>query len=156
MEVFNKDGAVGKILGDLVELRRLVGGLKAERKGGVPFPVKSAKDLMSKLRGALDEMNMSILVTDQQITHVPSEKQIIVHVVTTIRIVSSDGTFVESVGSGHGASNDDKAGGKADTYAWKSAVVKALSIPDEDMVDTDDESKPVEPKKQFNFGGKSK
>lgn len=170
MEVFNKDGTVGKILGDLVELRKIVGGLKAEKKQYVPFPVKSAKDLVIKLRKGLDELQMHLFVVRQEVTHLPyttdakGNNVTTTHVVTTIRFVSSDGTFIESVGSGHGGSTDDKAGGKASTYAYKDAIIKALTTPDDEMVDTDDEVIVTKPAfnslesgsaKKFNFGKKN-
>jgi hypothetical protein len=70
--------------------------------------------------------------------------------------MSSDGSYVDFVGSGHGSSSDDKAGGKASTYAWKDAIIKGLSMPDADMADTDDESVPLAKtatptKKPFSF-----
>jgi uncharacterized lipoprotein NlpE involved in copper resistance len=130
-----------KIHSDLVALRRKIGGLKAEKKSGVMFPVKSAKDLMDKLRKAADELNMpmagapiSIKFNDRA-----TDKGTVVSCRTTIRFMSDDGSYVDCVGFGQGGDTQDKAGGKASTYAWKDGVVKALSLPDAEMVDTDDE-----------------
>lgn len=148
-----------KILKDLVKLRDEVGGLKAVKNQFVPFPVKSAKDLMLKLRRAGDILNMPVVAgvvsqTATQLGPVEFRKRdgsnvngIGCHVTCTIRFVSDDGSSMDFVGSGHGTSEDDKAGGKASTYAWKDAVVKALSLPDDEMVDTDDSAEPVAPKK---------
>lgn len=155
-----------KILSDLIELRAEIGGLRAEKKNGVMYPVKSAKDLMLKLRKAGDELKMPVIagVVNQTVTQLEGvefyrksvDKNVPgvgCHVVCTIRFVSSDGSHMDFVGSGHGTSEDDKAGGKASTYAWKDAVVKALSLPDDEMLDTDDESVPVaNPVKKFKFG----
>lgn len=155
-----------KILDDLITLRDEIGGLVA-KKGMTPFPVKSAKDLMLKLRNAGDKLNMPVVagVISQQVSHLPpvefkkrdgsTATGIGVHVITTVRFTSSDGSYMDFVGSGHGTSEDDKAGGKASTYAWKDAVIKALALPDDEMVDTDDESVPVTPKKGFTFGKRS-
>ena len=155
-----------KVLSDLIELRDEIGGLKANKTNGVMYPVKSAKDLMLKLRNAGDKLKMPVVaaVVNQTVTQLEGvefyrksiDKNVPgvgCHVVCTIRFVSSDGSHMDFVGSGHGTSEDDKAGGKASTYAWKDAVVKALSLPDDEMLDTDDESVPVaNPVKKFKFG----
>jgi hypothetical protein len=129
--------------------------LVAEKKAGGPnFPVKSAKDLAIKLRKAADEVGMPIAgaVVKQKVAHLPraldrngAEAGTAIHVITTVRFESMDGSFREFVGSGHALDAQDKAGGKASTYSWKDAVTKALSLPDKEMVDTDDEN-PVEEK----------
>lgn len=138
-----------QILADLIKLRKAIGGLVAEKKAGGPnFPVKSAKDLAIKLRKAADEVGMPIAgaVVKQKVTHLPrpldrngQETGTAIHVVTTVRFESADGSFREFVGSGHALDAQDKAGGKASTYSWKDAVTKGLSLPDKEMVDTDDE-----------------
>jgi hypothetical protein len=57
-----------------------------------------------------------------------------------ITLVASDGSTVTFSGVGHGMDRvEDKAAGKASTYAWKDALVKGLSLPDDDMDDTDDQ-----------------
>lgn len=146
------DGKPGKILQDIIALRKLVGGLKAEKKEGGPrFAVKDARVLMEALRRAGDELGMPIVAgtVAQVVTHheiketTPDQygKQKLVtavHCVSTIRFTSSDGSYLDFVGSGHGADDQDKAGGKASTYSWKDACIKALVLPDSDMVDTDD------------------
>ena len=144
------DKIEGKILKDLVELRKKIGGLKAERKPGITFAVKSAKDLLIRLRDAGDELNMplvgAIVSSNTQLLgpiQVFNKDGIGCHTTVVVRFMSSDGSYVDFAGSGHGTSNDDKAGGKAHTYAWKAAIINGLCLPDNDMVDTDDESKPV-------------
>lgn len=156
-----------KILSDLIALRKAVGGLKSERVAGVMYNVKSAKKLMEKLRAAADELEMPVCaaVVKQEVTQVGGVEfyrknidknvpGIGCHCISTVRFMSSDGSFFDFVGSGHGTSEDEKAGGKASTYAWKDAVVKALVLPDDDMVDTDDEGTEPVAKKVFKFGGK--
>lgn len=178
-------GLKPKIRTDLLALRKKIGGLKAEKKGGVMFPVKSAKDLMIKLRDAADELQMpmagapiamdyqeralSLGSADEVTTRTTfSEKttdddaselvksetkrterpSTIVTCRVTVRFMSDDGSYVDFVGFGQGGDTQDKAGGKASTYAWKDAITKALSLPDADMVDTDDEQPFQEPTKK--------
>lgn len=139
----------------LRELRRKVNSVAAVRTKDVPFAVRGAKDLNQKLANALDELNLLAPVIDSKVTlidvnEVPFKTnrdgasepvfRTLAHVVSTVRIIAEDGSFVDMVGSGHGGDKDDKAGGKASTYAWKDAILKGLTIPHEDMVDTDDEA----------------
>ena len=126
----------------MVQLRRKIGGLKAEKKAAVPFPVKSAKDLMIKLRDAADELNMPMAgaVIHQDVNSESSDRGTKASVTSVVRFMSDDGSYIDFVGSGGGMATDDKAIGKAITYSWKSAVVPGLALPDADMVDTDDES----------------
>lgn len=135
-----------RINAELVALRHAIGGLKAEKKNGVMFAVKSAKDLMIKLRDAVDQLGMNVYpvaTSCQNIELAPGKDgktgtACVVH--QTVRVVASDGSFVDFTGIGHGLDRDDKAAGKASTYAWKDALTKGLCLPDADMVDTDDES----------------
>jgi hypothetical protein len=153
----------GQILKDLVALRKAVGGLKAEQRQGVAYKVKDASVLMDKIREAGDELGMVMMgapvnsvsydVPGFEVYNKNAGKlvpQLVVHTTVTVRFMASDGSYVDFVGSGHGSSNDDKAGGKASTYAWKDAIIKALSLPNADLVDTDDEQVPME-RKPFNF-----
>lgn len=135
----------------LLELRREISSLSAKKTDKVPFPVRGAKELAQKLANALNKLDLIAPVIDQKITHMetgvdkvgvsksggPAYRSL-VHVVTTVRVIAPDGSFVDMVGSGHGADADDKAGGKASTYSWKDALLKGLTIPDQDMIDTDD------------------
>ena len=117
------------------------------------FPVKSAKELANKLGQALTDLNLIAPVTAQEVSLIPTADipgnatasgkpvfRTLAHVKATVRIGAEDGSFVDVVGSGHGGDTDDKAGGKATTYAWKDALLKGLSTPEQNMVDTDDES----------------
>lgn len=147
------------IHGKLLELRREIKSLAAKKTPNVPFPVRGAKDLAQKMADALNKLDLVAPVVDQKFTHFettldkvgpnknggPSYRTL-VHVVTTVRVIATDGSFVDMVGSGHGADADDKAGGKASTYSWKDALLKGLTIPDQDMIDTDDTAGDPEPK----------
>jgi hypothetical protein len=143
-----------QIHGKLRELRQAVGGLKAKKvQGGPMFPVRGAKELAQKLAQALNDLDMVAPVIAQEVTLVDTKDipananssgkpvfRTLAHVKSTVRVGAPDGSYVDMVGSGHGGDVDDKAGGKADTYGWKIAILKGLTIPEEDMVDTDDDS----------------
>lgn len=124
---------------------------KSEDKFGPKFPVRGAKDLAQKLANALNKLNMEAPVVHQEITLLDTDKipgnerqsgnpvfRTLCHVKSVVRLIAPDTSFIDVVGSGHGGDVDDKSGGKASTYAWKDAILKGLSIPHEDMVDTDD------------------
>lgn len=126
---------------------------KSEDKYGPKFPVRGAKDLAQKLANALNVLNMEAPVIAQEIKLLETDKipgnerqsgspvfRTLAHVKSTVRLIAPDTSFIDLVGSGHGGDVDDKSGGKASTYAWKDALLKGLSIPHEDMVDTDDNS----------------
>lgn len=134
------------IFGKLLELRRRLGGLQAKRlkptqeSPKVPaFPVKSSKELMEKLRHAVDELELIVSVHEVRLHPVQTEGGTCCYVTSTIRVEAADGSFRDFRGAGAGIDRDDKAAGKASTYAWKDALLKGLSIPDKEMVDADDE-----------------
>lgn len=131
------------------ELRRRIGGLKAEKKQGVTYAVKSAKDLMDKLRDALDELGYNAPIVELQGGAMDVERGTQAFLIATVEVQCPDGSCARMRGAGHGCDSQDKAGGKASTYAWKDALVKGFSLPDKEMVDTDDEEKPIKggPKK---------
>lgn len=125
------------------ELRRRIGGLKGRKKEEVKFEVKSAKELMIKFRAAIDEMGLLSWITEM-----PSAKSLDVQkgtgadVHAVVRIGCPDGSYIDLHGYGQGADSQDKAGGKAVTYAWKAALIYGLCLPDKEMVDTDDDDAP--------------
>lgn len=136
------------------DLRISVGGIEAKKVAGGPqFPVRGAKELAQKLAQALCDLNLLAPVVAQDVTIIETDKipgnatasgkpvfRTLAHVKATVRLCAEDGSFVDMVGSGHGGDVDDKAGGKADTYAWKIALLKGLTLPEKDMIDTDDDS----------------
>lgn len=138
----------------LGKLRREVGSVAAKKSAGGPmFPVRGARELNQKLADALNTLNMVASVVKQDVTIIPTETipknetksgnpvfRTLAHVKATVRLIAPDTSYLDCVGSGHGGDVDDKSGGKASTYAWKDAIFKGLSIPHEDMVDTDDDS----------------
>lgn len=156
-----------KIHAALTELRREVGSLAAKKQQGGPmFPVRSAKELMQKLAEALDKLGLQAFPVAQEVHHfdtsnIPSNAtasgkpvfRTLAHVKATVRVGAADGSYIDVVGSGHGGDVDDKAGGKADTYAWKSALLKGLCVPEQDMPDTDDDSSDSDISPLSNRGG---
>lgn len=145
---------VPQIHSKLRDLRLAVGGIAAKKQAGGPmFPVKSAKDLSAKLAQALCDLDLVAPVIAQEVTLVDTANipgnatssgkpvfRTLAHVKATVRIGAADGSYVDMVGSGHGGDTDDKAGGKATTYAWKDAILKGLTTPEQNMIDTDDEA----------------
>jgi hypothetical protein len=142
MKLNTDDGRPGKILSDLVALRRAIGGFQAKKiANGPQYAVKSAKELFIRLREEGDVLGMVMVgaPVHQEVKPEPTDKGSKCVITTTIRFMSSDGTYVDYVGTGGGQATDDKAAGKANTYSTKVAVLLGLSIPDAEMVDTDDE-----------------
>lgn len=142
--------ATPKIYAEMVALRKAIGGLQAKKVANGPsFAIKSAKDLGIKLRDGLDALGMNCYVVDHQITNIDTDKGTGCLVRVVVELVASDGSAVRFTGVGHGIDRDDKAAGKASTYAWKDAITKGLNLPDAEMKDTDDEEgvgKEVKPK----------
>ena len=98
-----------KVYTDLIALRKAIGGLKANKKNGIMFPVKSAKDLMERLRDAADDLGMplagAIVVSNTQLIpplQIFNKDGIGSHTTVTVRFQSSDGSYVDFCGSGHG------------------------------------------------------
>ena len=141
-----------KIHRDMIKLRKLVGSVRAEKKSGVMFPVKSAKDLVIKLRTAIDKLKMQVGVVKQEPMFFLLGEGWICITTVTVRFTSDDGSFVDYVGLGNGGDKQDKAAGKASTYGYKDALTKALTAPDAEMVDADDETPFEEPEQPIKRG----
>lgn len=142
----------------LIALRKKVGGLQARKSAGGPaFAIKSSKELEIKLREACDELDIPVcspVGVDGGNVDVDRGTAAFVKVVQ--RIGCLDGSYIDFVGIGHGADPQDKAAGKASTYARKDALSKGLIAPDKEMVDTDDDESPIEGGVVARKGGKAK
>lgn len=140
----------GAILRLWLELRRMVGTVEAKTKTGVKFKVRASEDLIDKVSVAANELGILIY---------PAEVEAKGHVVdsgtlaeTTIMVIAQaveDGSKLAFEGYGLGADNQDKAGGKAGTYAFKQALIQAcLAGGTKDKKnrppDTDDTDTPIE------------
>lgn len=132
--------AVPQIHQKLLDIRKSIGGLKAEMKSGGPrFAVKSSKDLIIKVRDALDKTGCHAMMVKCDAKYIETESGTAAEARVVMRVCAPDGSYVDFEGYGQGVATDDKAGGKAVTYAQKCAWVYGLQLPDAEMKDTDDE-----------------
>jgi hypothetical protein len=135
-------GRVPAVLSLLAQLRKEVGVLKAKKKEGVRFNVRSAEELNDRIRGKAIELGILIYpVSAYGKGHVVDDGTL-AEVNLTLRIQAvSDGSYIDVQSFGLGADNQDKAGGKANTYAWKSALIQTLLAGGAE--DTDDSDAPI-------------
>ncbi len=141
----------GEILALWQELRKAVGTVEAKKKEGVKFKVRSAEDLIDKVRAKANELG--ILIYPRTVVgkgHVVEDGTLAeLNMVVAAQAVS-DGSILTFEGFGLGADNQDKAGGKAGTYAFKAALIQALLAGGSKeakalgVVDTDDSDSPIE------------
>lgn len=129
----------GDVLRKIAEVRKALGNLKAKKKDGVKFKVRSADELNDKLRPLCAEHGLLIYPSRADGSGFPVEDGTLASVNLTLRIQAlSDGSYIDVCGFGLGADNQDKAGGKAGTYAWKAALIQTfLAGGAEDTDDTD-------------------
>lgn len=141
----------GLILGLWLSLRKSTGVIEAKKKDGVKFKVRSAEDLIDKIRAKANELGIliyprvasarSFVVEDGTLAE--QELQVWAQCV-------EDGSQLMFGGFGLGADNQDKAGGKAGTYAFKQALIQALLAGGKDnaralgVADTDDTDSPID------------
>jgi hypothetical protein len=131
------------IYGLLAKLRKQVGVIKAKKKEGVKFKVRSAEDLADKLRAAADELGILIYPIESFGKGYPVEDGTLAEVNLKLRVQAiNDGSYIDVCGFGLGADNQDKAGGKAGTYAWKTALIQMLLAGGAE--DTDDTDTPIQ------------
>lgn len=131
-----------QILGLIHQLRQRVGTLKAKKKDGVKFKIRSADELVDRIRPAADELGILIYPVHVEGRGHVVEDGTLAEVTLTVRVQAvSDGSHVDFCGFGLGADQQDKAGGKAGTYAFKSALVQGLLAGGSE--DTDDTDTPV-------------
>lgn len=138
----NDEGKPGAVLRLLGELRQKVGTLKAKKKEGVKFKVRSLDELVDKVRQpALD---LGLLIYPVAATgqgHVV-EDGTLAECNLTVRIQAvEDGSYLDVAGFGLGADSQDKAGGKAGSYAFKQALIQTLLAGGAE--DTDDTDTPI-------------
>jgi hypothetical protein len=138
----SNDNLPGDVLGKLAELRKKVGVIKGKKKEGVKFKVRSAEELNDKLRGPCEELGLLIYPVTATGVGFAVEDGTLASINLTLRIMAlSDGSFIDLQGFGLGADSQDKAGGKASTYAWKSILLQTLLAGGAE--DTDDTDTPI-------------
>jgi 3-dehydroquinate dehydratase len=116
----------GAILKLWLELRKRVGTVEAKTKQGVKFKVRAAEDLIDKVQQAANELG--ILIYPSAVTgkgHVVDSGTLAETTVCVVAQAIEDGSRLTFEGYGLGADNQDKAGGKAGTYAFKQALIQA-------------------------------
>lgn len=132
----------GDVLQKIADVRKALGNLKAKKKDGVKFKVRSAEELNDKLRPLAIEHGLLIYPTTVLGSGYPVEDGTLASINLTIRIQAlSDGSYIDVAGFGLGADNQDKAGGKAMTYGWKAALIQTFLAGGAD--DTDDTDTPI-------------
>lgn len=130
------------VFGKLAELRRQVGTLKAKKKDGVRFKVRSLDELIDKVRPAADELGLLIYPVRAKGQGHVVEDGTLAECTVTVRITAlADGSYLEVEGFGLGADSQDKAGGKAGSYAFKQALIQTLLAGGAE--DTDDTDTPI-------------
>jgi hypothetical protein len=126
----------------VAELRRKAGNLKRKDKAGVKFKVRSAEDLNDKIRPLCDQLGILVYPIEADGQGFAVEDGTLAAVNLKLRVQAvSDQSYIDIAGFGLGADTQDKAGGKAGTYAWKAALVQALLAGGAD--DTDDTDTPI-------------
>lgn len=68
-----------------------------------------------------------------------NKQQIFTEVTTKYLLIHESGESIEVVGYGHGVDTQDKAAGKATTYALKYALLYTFMVPTGEILDTDKE-----------------
>ncbi len=66
-----------------------------------------------------------------------NKQQIFTEVITKYLLIHESGESIEVVGYGHGVDTQDKAAGKATTYALKYALLYTFMVPTGEILDTD-------------------
>lgn len=144
----------GAILRLWLQLRQLVGNVSLAQKAGMKFATRAATETYDKVREAADTLGVLIYpqegVGKGQI--IEGERNPGTMADVQLNIVCQaveDGSAICIFGYGQGADTQDKAGGKAGTYAFKQALIQALlaggtKTPKKDRIpDTDDDDEPV-------------
>lgn len=145
----SKPGAILKLWG---ALRSSVGLLEAKTKDKVRFKVRSADELYDKLNAAANDLGILIYPCPAlssgrgHAVDGGTMAEVGLHVVAQ---AIEDGSRLSFWGFGLGADQQDKAGGKAGTYAFKQAIVQACLAggtkqpKSHRMPDTDDTDTPI-------------
>jgi hypothetical protein len=140
-----KPGAILRLWG---ELRSKVGVVELKKKNGMKFETRASTDLIDKLSQAANDLGVLIYPAGGNGKGIVVEDGTMADVeLTVVAQAIEDGSCLEFYGYGQGADTQDKAGGKAGTYAFKQALVQALlaggtkapkshRMPDTDDTDT--------------------
>lgn len=140
----------GAILKLWAQLRQKVGVVELKQKQGMKFKTRAATDLYDKVRAAADELGILIYPHEGKSEGKVVDSGTLADVqLYVIAQAIEDGSMLQLYGYGQGADTQDKAGGKAGTYAFKQALIQAClaggeKTPKKDRLpDTDDEDEPI-------------
>jgi hypothetical protein len=140
----------GRILELWVQLRKRVGVVALKKKNGMKFETRAATDTYDQVREAADELGILIYPHEGKGEGKVVDSGTLCDV--TLNIICQaieDGSCISIFGYGQGADTQDKAGGKAGTYAFKQALIQAClaggaKTPKKDRIpDTDDTDEPI-------------
>lgn len=141
----------GAILKLWAQVRERVGVVEAKRKQGMKFDTRASTDLMDKLAAACNELGVLVYPQSGTGKGLVVDNGTLADVeLTIIAQAIEDGSCLQFFGYGQGADNQDKAGGKAGTYAFKQALIQALlaggtkAKKADRIPDTDDTDTPIE------------
>lgn len=140
----------GAILKAWAAVRADVGVVELKKKNGMKFETRASTDLTDKLAQACNDHGVLVYPTRGTGKSITADNGTMADVELTIVAQSiEDGSRLEFYGYGQGADTQDKAGGKAGTYAFKQALLQALlaggtKTPKKDRIpDTDDSDEPI-------------
>jgi hypothetical protein len=150
-DVTNGGTKPGAILKLWAAVRAQVGVIEAKRKQGMKFDTRASTDLMDKLSQACNDHGVLLYPARGSGKGLVVENGTLADVeLTVVAQAIEDGSRLEFYGYGQGADSQDKAGGKAGTYAFKQACIQALlaggtKAPKSSRIpDTDDTDTPIE------------
>lgn len=126
----------GAVLAKLALLRAGAGSLEKKTKQGVNFEVRSYEDAIDQVATLADELGLLIYPVESpghgvsyEWTNKYDKPQVgtLAEVTLTVRFQAiEDGSYVDMQAFGLGMDTQDKAGGKAGTYAFKQALIQGL------------------------------
>lgn len=141
----------GAILGLWRQLVAQTDPLQRRKKEGVRFMVRDAAELVDKLRAVTNALGILIypgVATNGKGVVVENGTLADVNMVVIAQAVE-DGSMLGFGGYGQGSDTQDKAGGKAMTYAAKAILIQAAQLGGSKTAkalgvhDTDDSSEPI-------------
>lgn len=140
----------GAILKAWAAVRASVGVVELKKKNGMKFETRASTDLTDKLAQACHDHGVLVYSTRGSGKSITVDNGTMADVeLTIVAQAIEDGSRLEFYGYGQGADTQDKAGGKAGTYAFKQALLQALlaggtKTPKKDRIpDTDDSDEPI-------------
>jgi len=138
-----------KISAAIVNVMKAVKNIEKNLKvgdGNMSYKGVSDKDVKIQVGNAMAENGLSILPIKMDIEkHVERftdqygkpKQQVFVEAKTTYLLLHESGESIEIVGYGHGIDSQDKAAGKATTYALKYALLYTFLVPTGSIDDAD-------------------